>query len=380
MRTLSCCIMLATGLALVTGCSQIENPTTSEKAPEALAKSLQTAGTNCVLSPSGLISWWPGDGNADDIQSGNHGTLQNGTAFAGGMVSQAFSFDGADDYIRINNFSALDGLSNATFEFWINLHSYPADPQCNSGSCVSVLFSQNDFVFALTVHSSLAIEVSRGNGSNWGGDFTLSDGTLTGLNQWNHVAVVVEGTTDKVYINGVLSSSKTQSENALANFGGLILGAAYSGTYLFLDGELDEVSIYNRALSAAEIQAIFNASSAGKCKITTVAIDVKPGSYPNAINPRSKGKIPVAILTTPTFDAATVNPATVRFGRTGVEAAPVHSALQDVDGDGDTDLILHFNTQDTGIICGDTAAFLTGETSSGQALQGSDSIQTVGCK
>lgn len=111
-----------------------------------------------------------------------------------------------------------------------------------------------------------------------------------------------------------------------------------------------------------------------------VSIDIKPGSDPNSINPRSKGEIPVAILTTDSFDATTVDPTTVRFGPTGTETAPVHSALEDVDGDGDTDLILHFSTQDTGIACGDISAFLTGETFSGQAIEGSDSVNTVGCK
>jgi hypothetical protein len=111
-----------------------------------------------------------------------------------------------------------------------------------------------------------------------------------------------------------------------------------------------------------------------------ISIDVKPGSFPNSINPKSKGKIPVAILTTDSFDATVVDPITVLFGATGTEAAPVQSALEDVDGDGDTDMILHFNTQGTGIACGDTSASLTGETFGGQAIQGTDSINTVGCK
>jgi Protein of unknown function (DUF3344) len=112
----------------------------------------------------------------------------------------------------------------------------------------------------------------------------------------------------------------------------------------------------------------------------TIQIDIKPGSFPNSINPRSEGRTPVAILRTDSFDATTVDPATVLFGRTGTEAAPVDSALEDVDGDGDTDMILHFNTKDTGIVCGDTSASLTGETLSGQPIEGSDSIKTVGCK
>jgi len=110
-----------------------------------------------------------------------------------------------------------------------------------------------------------------------------------------------------------------------------------------------------------------------------VEIDIKPGSSLNGINPRSLGVIPVAILTTDAFDASTVNPATVRFGPTGTEATPVQSALADVDGDGDLDLILHFTTQSTGVKCGDGSALLTGTTFGGLAIQGSDSIRTVGC-
>jgi hypothetical protein len=109
-----------------------------------------------------------------------------------------------------------------------------------------------------------------------------------------------------------------------------------------------------------------------------VSIDIKPGSDPNSINPSSKGVIPVAILTTPTFDAGTVDPSTVEFGPNHV--APVHAALEDVDGDGDLDLILHFRTQATGIACGDTQAGLIGATTLGQAIAGVDAVHTVGCQ
>jgi hypothetical protein len=110
-----------------------------------------------------------------------------------------------------------------------------------------------------------------------------------------------------------------------------------------------------------------------------VTLDVKPGSFPNSINPRSNGVIPVAILTTDLFDASTADPTTLRFGVIGQEAAAVHTALADVDGDGDADLKLHFQTQAAGLSCGATSAVLTGQTWSGQPLHGSDSIQTTGC-
>jgi len=112
--------------------------------------------------------------------------------------------------------------------------------------------------------------------------------------------------------------------------------------------------------------------------VVSVDIDIKPGSEPNSINPRSRGVIPVAILTTDTFDASAVSPSMVLFGATGSEAAPVQSALEDVDVDGDIDMILHFKTQETGIQYGDTSASLTGGTPDGQIIQGSNCIKTVG--
>jgi hypothetical protein len=131
-----------------------------------------------------------------------------------------------------------------------------------------------------------------------------------------------------------------------------------------------------------EILAFFNAGSAGKCKATTtVQIAIHPGSFPNAssINPQSKGVIPVAILSTNTFDATTVDPNSVKFGPTNAEEAHGRGHNEDINGDGKTDLVLHFRTQDTGIVCGNTSVSLTATTFSGEAIKGSTSIRTVGC-
>ena len=102
-------------------------------------------------------------------------------------------------------------------------------------------------------------------------------------------------------------------------------------------------------------------------------IDIKPGSDPNSINPKGKGVIPVAILTTDFgFDAATVDPGLVTFGPTGTEASPVQWAMEDVDGDGDIDMILHFKSQD----CGFSASDETGTLVCNQG-SASDSVNIV---
>lgn len=119
---------------------------------------------------------------------------------------------------------------------------------------------------------------------------------------------------------------------------------------------------------------------------TSVAIDVKPGSDTNPVNPRSQGLIPVAVLTTAVadgegadFDATSIDVSTLRFGPREAGEAHGHGHATDVDGDGDTDLVVHFHTQDTGISCGDTDVALTGATIDGTAFEGTDSITTDPC-
>ena len=110
-----------------------------------------------------------------------------------------------------------------------------------------------------------------------------------------------------------------------------------------------------------------------------VATDIKPGSDPNSINLKSKGKIPVAVLTTDTFDATQIDFETVVFGPNSASESHGRAHVEDVDLDGDIDMVLHFHTQDTGIQCGDTEVTLTGETFDGQAITGTDAIKTVKC-
>jgi hypothetical protein len=112
---------------------------------------------------------------------------------------------------------------------------------------------------------------------------------------------------------------------------------------------------------------------------TSVSIDVKPSAFPNVVYPGSAGLLPVAVLTTPEFDATLIDPLTVRLG-VG-KAVEIHQRghIEDVDGDGDRDLLLHFEVGKTGIQCGDTSVSLGGRTFDGQVVTGHDTITTVGC-
>lgn len=105
-------------------------------------------------------------------------------------------------------------------------------------------------------------------------------------------------------------------------------------------------------------------------------IDIKPGSFPNFINPSNKGVIPVAILGSSTFDVTQVNYSTVCFVEDcTIEAHGVH--FEDVNGDGFIDAILHFDTRQTNIKPGDTQACLGGQLNNGLYFAGCDSVRTV---
>ena len=109
--------------------------------------------------------------------------------------------------------------------------------------------------------------------------------------------------------------------------------------------------------------------------VKAVATDIKPG----ALNPRSRGVVPIAILTTEEFDATSIDVSSLRFGATGDEAAVVRAVLDDVDNDGDTDLLVFFRTQDTAIDCETLFTYISGVTMSGESIAGTDSVAIVGC-
>jgi hypothetical protein len=109
--------------------------------------------------------------------------------------------------------------------------------------------------------------------------------------------------------------------------------------------------------------------------VVPVTIDIKPGSDPNSINLKSKGLIPVAVLTTDCFDASTIDPETVLFAG----AEPVRWVMEDVDGDDDLDMLFHFKTQDLDLDEDSTEATLTAYTYDplNRLIVGKDTVNIV---
>ena len=112
-----------------------------------------------------------------------------------------------------------------------------------------------------------------------------------------------------------------------------------------------------------------------------VDIDIKPGSDPNPINPGSNGLIPVAILTTDGFDASTVDPDSVTLAGSSVavrgKSEKMMARMEDIDGDGDDDLLLQVETQSDDALWESGTVTLLGKTYDGQAIEGTDDVVIV---
>ncbi len=212
----------------------------------------------CVPPPLGLVSWWPGEGNAVDIVSGNNGTLEGGVTFTNGEVGQAFDFDGSSGYVEVGDLADLDMSNSFSLECWI----YPTGPGSGGGAGGTIISKEDEYEVARFSDGSIQWAfASSSPGWTW-----IDSGAITPLNQWSHVAVVYSNGLVNTYLNGVLANTYNGT-GAIGNVGApndfRIGGRSWYSQ--FFQGLIDEVSIYDSALSANDILAIYSAGHAGKC-------------------------------------------------------------------------------------------------------------------
>ena len=116
-----------------------------------------------------------------------------------------------------------------------------------------------------------------------------------------------------------------------------------------------------------------------KSTVIRVTIDVKPGDTPTTLEPKRQGMVPIAILSTKDFDAAQIDPATIRAGATGTEASIFRSMMEDVDHDKDVDLLLLFPVPQLLLTCNTKSVMVKAKTAKGQDVEGSEAVTMVGC-
>ncbi len=221
----------------------------------------------CVAAPPGLVSWWPGDGNAFDIVGGNNGTMQNGATFASGKVGQAFSFDGVDDYVRISNDLSLSPTNAVSIGAWIKFASIPGKfelvrKQLHLGAGYDVRWQDGTLYFWININGS------------W---VNVTYSTSWSVGSWLHIFNIFDGDSLRIYANGVLVASTAHTGTIFYDASNVSIGSGipHDPSYNF-HGLIDELEFYHRALTTEEVAAIYGAGRAGKCKKVTICH--KPGA------------------------------------------------------------------------------------------------------
>ena len=237
------------------------------------AEAVEGPGPGPITPPAGMVSWWPGDGNANDIVGGNHGELMGGATFAPGMVGQAFSFDTSlNSGVTVSSSANLNITDAITIDAWVKPSSFPnAYPTVvrqdrTAGGFVSYALAVTHQGQAhCNINSSRAVE-------------QLVGGTVP-LNKWTHLACTYDRVTIRTYVNGKEVATGSLSESIISSSLPLSIGGKEYGSTVrrYFDGLIDEVELFNRALSAAEIKAIYDAGSAGKIKPRGIEWPVSDG-------------------------------------------------------------------------------------------------------
>lgn len=264
------------GSTQVKNCAQVSSEGDVKPDNNSACDNTTVSAQACVKPPLGLVAWWPLDEAvgplANDIANVNDGVHQNGPVPGAGKVSNGLSFDGSNDFVQAPNHPTLNFgasvASTALGDFSIDAWIFIKDP-ANVRTIVSKLgqtaAGQAGYVFFLR-NGGLALTLADGAPTTYISGFTVS------ANQWHLVAVTVDrDQPDGIHwhVDGVEVGTRGNPmlrPSALNNNSPLRIGSSTLAVADVFSGQIDEVEIFNRAVTVAEIASIYNAGSAGKCK------------------------------------------------------------------------------------------------------------------
>lgn len=247
------------------------NPATLPPATQYAAYAQNLTGTGGTapyawsVSPpalSGTAAWWPGEEGAAEVIVGNSGALMNGVSFDAGQVGRALSFDGVDDFMQVGDQSVLRP-AQITLEVWVRPASAtpPGDRVILAKTTNPAAPTDGYGLIQRSGGSTVRFWINRPSAVLLTSDFV--DAPLT-VGVWNHVVATYDGAVLKLFVNGAQVASKlfiipiNHSDKSLVFGGSSAGGTAWNGA-------LDEIMIYNRALSAAEASARYASVISGNC-------------------------------------------------------------------------------------------------------------------
>lgn len=222
----------------------------------------------CRPPPAGLVSWWAGDGDATDRDGNHDGALVGGTGFAPGIVDQAFSLDGVDDLVRVPDARAWTLGNHAfTIDAWVNFASLPERGAAIVSHDEGIANTKKwIFWFDNLGHEGLPGNALRFhiNSPTIGPIDAISAFWTPTLNHWYHVALTRYGNTYRLFIDGVKVARDWDGRRIPNADAPLEIGSAEGGNHFA--GLIDEVDIFNTALTHRQIKKIVLAGPSGKCK------------------------------------------------------------------------------------------------------------------
>ncbi len=223
--------------------------------------SIATATTpDAPIIPAGLVGAWAfnegaGTTAADSSGTGNQGTLVGGATWsAQGRYGGALSFNGSTGLVRVADSASLNLTTAMTLSAWIR-------PTANQSGWRTILQKQTDAYFLNASNDTGALRPS--GGGTFGDSTSFVTGTTASpLNTWTHVAMTYDGTTQRLYVNGTQVATRATTGTIQVTSNPLWIGGNQPyGEYF--TGLIDEVRVYNRALTATDIQSDMNAPAPG---------------------------------------------------------------------------------------------------------------------
>jgi len=211
--------------------------------------------------PSGMVSYWKFDdalgATAFDAFGINNGTLVNDPVWTAGQVGGALSFDGVDDYVKVLDSPSLNSLSQFTMEGWFYINDI--------SDYRRILFRPGQYAYHIAFLFNPSGTVRFGSEASDGSYSELNSATAVTAGNWVHVAIIHDGSTKKIYINGI-QDANTESQSGFNNnvISDISLGMEEGNQAQQFYGKMDEIAIYDRALSASEIQQQYQNGLAGK--------------------------------------------------------------------------------------------------------------------
>ena len=237
--------------------------------------------TNCAPVPAGIVSWWRGEGNASDSTGTNNGALVNNPGFTPAKVGQGFWFSDYSQLVSVPDSPSLDPTNELTLECWFfqtslgQIGQWVVTPIVEKGDATSLGFGSPSpnlqFYIGLTNTTGASYEPNHWffqTGVRLSTGLALVTGsTAVHVALWHHVAMTYDGANLKLYVDGNQEGDVGATGSIVPSSASLDIGG--HGVPYAVPCLVDELSLYNRALSSNEVQAIVQAGSAGKCSGST---------------------------------------------------------------------------------------------------------------